>query len=233
MTMIRIHGLCIAFALAAAPALAQQTEDHSQHHPSSAGESLTAPAINPVDPPTSKPRASSDAGGGMMQMMMRGIPDQCRAAMQNIPPSCMPMMDKMMSGMTGSNMTPGSMGGAGRQGVTSSNDSASGPRAGAHSAHGADGVSDVNTGALASHIRAFNDAVEKMHEPMMDGVRHEDPDVAFARGMVPHHQAAIDMALVVLKYGKDEKMRKLALDVIREQNREIAEMNEWLRQHLK
>jgi len=64
---------------------------------------------------------------------------------------------------------------------------------------------------------------------MMDGVRAENPDVAFARGMIPHHQAAIDMALVVLQHGKDEQMRKLALDVIREQNREIAEMNEWLR----
>ena len=61
------------------------------------------------------------------------------------------------------------------------------------------------------------------------GVRAENPDVAFARGMIPHHQAAIDMALVVLKHGKDEQMRQLALDIIREQNREIAEMNEWLR----
>jgi uncharacterized protein (DUF305 family) len=33
----------------------------------------------------------------------------------------------------------------------------------------------------------------------------------------------------VLQHGKDEQMRKLALDVIREQSREIAEMNEWLR----
>jgi uncharacterized protein (DUF305 family) len=46
--------------------------------------------------------------------------------------------------------------------------------------------------------------------------------------MIPHHQGAIDMAKVVLEHGKDEKARKWATDIIREQEREIGEMQEWL-----
>ena len=49
------------------------------------------------------------------------------------------------------------------------------------------------------------------------------------RGMIPHHQGAIEMAQIVLKYGKDEEIRKLANAIIREQRREIAEMQEWLK----
>ena len=48
---------------------------------------------------------------------------------------------------------------------------------------------------------------------------------------IPHHQGAIDMARVVLQYGKDEKVKSWANDVIREQQHEIGEMEEWLKKH--
>jgi uncharacterized protein (DUF305 family) len=46
--------------------------------------------------------------------------------------------------------------------------------------------------------------------------------------MIPHHQGAIDMAKVVLKYGKDPEMKKLAEDIIKAQDTEIAFMKGWL-----
>lgn len=57
------------------------------------------------------------------------------------------------------------------------------------------------------------------------------PDVAFVKGMIAHHQGAIEMSKIVLQYGKDDQTKKWASDVIREQQREINEMQDWLKKH--
>jgi uncharacterized protein (DUF305 family) len=63
---------------------------------------------------------------------------------------------------------------------------------------------------------------------MMDGMMHDNPDVAFACAMIAHHQGAIDMARIQLEHGEDEWIRGLAEEIIEAQVREIDEMTQWL-----
>ncbi|TAK47299.1 MAG: DUF305 domain-containing protein [Xanthobacteraceae bacterium] len=79
--------------------------------------------------------------------------------------------------------------------------------------------------------KAYVEASDRMRGPMMEGLQASNPDVAFVRGMIAHHQGAIDMARVVLQYGNDGQTKKWANDVVREQQREINEMQEWLKKN--
>lgn len=95
--------------------------------------------------------------------------------------------------------------------------------------HGHGGHGGAGAAQLTEASKAYLEAMDRMHGPMMEGSRDRDPDIAFVKGMIPHHQGAIDMAHIVLRHGKDEEIRKLANEVIREQEREIAQMREWLK----
>ena len=74
----------------------------------------------------------------------------------------------------------------------------------------------------------YKAANDKMHKEMNISFSG-DADVDFARGMIPHHQGAVDMAKVVLAHGKDPELRKLAESVITEQEKEIAFLRDWLK----
>jgi len=83
---------------------------------------------------------------------------------------------------------------------------------------------------MADSSEAFEAANKKMHEGMMLSYSG-DADVDFVKGMIPHHQGAIDIAKIELRYGKNPKIRTLAEGIIKAQEAEIAEMQAWLAKH--
>lgn len=95
-----------------------------------------------------------------------------------------------------------------------------------HSGHGSHGAAPrANEPASTKAFRAAND---KMHKDM-DIKFSGDADIDFFKGMIPHHQGAIDMAKVVLQHGKDPEAKKLAQEIIAAQEKEIAFMRDWLK----
>jgi uncharacterized protein (DUF305 family) len=89
----------------------------------------------------------------------------------------------------------------------------------------------VAAAAESPSTAGFKAAMDRMHMTMMAMAYSGYPDVDFARGMIPHHQGAIDMAEVELRYGKDPQLRGMAKDIIAAQQKEIATMKEWLAAH--
>lgn len=100
-----------------------------------------------------------------------------------------------------------------------------------HGSHGGHGAPAAKAGAKDGDnaaTTAYKAANAKMHKDM-DIAFTGDADADFVRGMIPHHQGAIDMARVMLAHGKDPALKKLATSIIADQEKEIAMMRDWLK----
>ena len=103
----------------------------------------------------------------------------------------------------------------------------------AHASHDMANNNDdaANDARMTDRLKDYTKSMTSMHNEMMVGIGYNDPDTAFAKGMLGHHRGAVDMAKIELKYGTDETMRKLAQDIIDSQKIEIDIMNKWLASH--
>lgn len=77
--------------------------------------------------------------------------------------------------------------------------------------------------------KGYMDAMSKMQSSMPKDQKG-DPDADFARMMIPHHRGAMDMAKVELQYGKDPMLRKMAEKMIKDQEKEVADLEKWLKE---
>ena len=92
----------------------------------------------------------------------------------------------------------------------------------AHEAHPAHA-----SAALSAEESAFlkeNDAAMTKMMNDMAAKPTGDVDRDFVAMMIPHHQGAIDMAVIQLRYGKNEQLRRIAQEIIVDQMQEIAAM---------
>lgn len=92
-------------------------------------------------------------------------------------------------------------------------------------------MSAAGQAGAGESTQAFKAADDKMMQNMNAPEYTGDADKDFVAQMIPHHQGAIEMAQVELKYGKDPELKRLAHNIIKAQNDEIAFMHRWQAKH--
>lgn len=89
------------------------------------------------------------------------------------------------------------------------------------------GTAVVGAQPLDSFRSLMEEAMRRMHRDM-EIPYSGDADRDFAAMMIPHHQGAIDMALLELRFGRDARLRRLAHGIVVVQLQEIAVMKQVL-----
>lgn len=164
--------------------------------------------------------------------LLFAVPCLAQTASPGTPPAAAAPMAPMSPAMPQAGMPQGGMpqGGGmpqmGQQGGPHGGMPQGGPQAGPHAMHGMQSP----PGGGPGYEQGYRDAMAKMHHDM-DIPYSGNPDRDFVAGMIPHHQGAIDMARIELRYGRDPQLRRLAQDIVRAQEKEIAFMHQWQARH--
>lgn len=69
-----------------------------------------------------------------------------------------------------------------------------------------------------------------MHQKMI-AAKQGDPSEMWTRKMIEHHRGGISMSRVALREAKDAQTRRMAQTTITMQEREVADLQAWLRKH--
>jgi uncharacterized protein (DUF305 family) len=85
----------------------------------------------------------------------------------------------------------------------------------------------TQTQVLNTSNKQHSNHSSHMHHNMDLGPADANYDLRFIDAMIPHHQGAVDMAKEVLDKSQRPEMKKLAVDIISAQNREINQMKQW------
>jgi len=85
---------------------------------------------------------------------------------------------------------------------------------------------DISTSS--SYQKEMDDTMMSMMAAMPGDQSLDNLDRSFAMVMIPHHQAAIDMARVLLKYDENQVLRAYATQLISDQKNEIEQMKDIL-----
>ena len=97
------------------------------------------------------------------------------------------------------------------------------------------GIVAITSPAFAADEQPFLDENDQAMIKMMADMNVKpsgDVDHDFVEMMIPHHQGAIDMAQALLRYGSNQQLRRIAQEIIVEQQQEIAAMRLALGQPL-
>jgi hypothetical protein len=77
-------------------------------------------------------------------------------------------------------------------------------------------------GTPSDQFMAENDAAMARMHAAMEITPTGDVDRDFVAMMIPHHQGGIDMAVAVLRHSRNDRVRRLAQEIIVEQQQEIV-----------
>lgn len=88
----------------------------------------------------------------------------------------------------------------------------------------------MNHSMAATAANPYGSAEMKMHEKMM-GATGADASETWVRKMIEHHRGGIETSRIAVAQAKDPMVKQMAQKTATMQEKEVAELQGWLRQH--